>query len=357
MSIQKLSDTSNTEYVSGEETDSLLMSASSKSKSSILRQIKMNSANGPTSNQLQSSSSTASNNKPTLIRQDCTSTYLTSPQLSQKTRLGSDESGDRAVTLDEDVEQGLRTAVVPDNGLHPEDQEHQFNYKQQQRSSTPTSNLLSQQQQQQATISIANLNNVLLQAQDISLFRANVGGTSSYQNVATSNISPSPTTQIRCRACRNCNRRASTTPLSSMIGGSGGVVTAASVGLVGHMNRSVSRDSVKSALQQHSGILGGSTLLYGGSSNLIPHTNIPPVLITSSPPNGSRIIRQSSQPESSSNMVCYGIHTSCGHSHTVPNVSLRQLRDSNNTDGFAGIAADSLKINGGMKPFKQVSHL
>lgn len=86
--------------------------------------------------------------------------------------------------------------------------------------------------------------------------------------------------------------------------------------------------------------------------HLSPHSlhvqqHIPPVLITSSPNSGSRIIRQSSQPEAS-NVIC------CAHScsHTAPNVSLRQLRDP--SEGIAGIAADSLRINGAMRPFRQV---
>lgn len=87
-------------------------------------------------------------------------------------------------------------------------------------------------------------------------------------------------------------------------------------------------------------------------SHLSPHSlnvqqHIPPVLITSSPNSGSRIIRQSSQPEAS-NVICCAY--SCGH--VAPNMSLRQLRDP--ADGIAGIAADSLRINGAMRPFRQV---
>lgn len=96
----------------------------------------------------------------------------------------------------------------------------------------------------------------------------------------------------------------------------------------------VSKESVRSQAQGH----------------LSPHSlhvqqHIPPVLITSSPNSGSRIIRQSSQPEAS-NVIC------CQHacSHTTP--SLRQLREP--SEGIAGIAADSLRINGAMRPFRQV---
>lgn len=70
-----------------------------------------------------------------------------------------------------------------------------------------------------------------------------------------------------------------------------------------------------------------------------------PSVVTTLP--GSRIIRQSSQPESS--VPCCG--ASCVHG-TAPSTSLRQLRDHG--DGIAGIAADSLRINGAMRNFRQV---
>ncbi|XP_058979175.1 small conductance calcium-activated potassium channel protein-like isoform X3 [Musca domestica] len=344
MSMQKLTDATNSGYVSSEETDSLLVSQTPKCKSSVLRQLKMNSANGPTTNNMTSTAS----QKPTLIRQDRTSTYLTSPQLSQQTRLGSDDSdrdgGGSCRIADEDVEQGLRTATVPDIEVYQEDQDYNQNQNHQQQqlsSSAPTTSIQTQQHQQQQqqqqptsklqqqpTISITNLNNSY---PDNNASTTNLG-TSSYQNLSSNPLSPSA--QNRCRACRNCSRRASTTPIST----------------TGHMDRSTSRDSVKSAFQQ--GNLGGSLVVYGGSNNALPH-NVPPVLVTSSPTNGSRIIRQSSQPESSTSGVCCGAHSTCGHSHTVPNVSLKQLR-STETDGIAGIAADSLRINGGMRPFKQL---
>lgn len=100
----------------------------------------------------------------------------------------------------------------------------------------------------------------------------------------------------------------------------------------------MSKESVRSQAQGH----------------LSPHSltvqqHIPPVLITSSPNSGSRIIRQSSQPEASNVVCCAHAHT-C--SHTAPNMSLRQLRDP--ADGLASIAADSLRINGAMRPFRQV---
>ncbi|EAU76754.1 AGAP010506-PA, partial [Anopheles gambiae str. PEST] len=78
------------------------------------------------------------------------------------------------------------------------------------------------------------------------------------------------------------------------------------------------------------------------------HSTIPPVLITSSPTSGSRIIRQSSQPEASTLSCCAN---QCAHACSMPSSSLRQLREPG--DGIAGIAADSMRINGGMRQFKQ----
>nr|XP_016923112.1 small conductance calcium-activated potassium channel protein isoform X14 [Drosophila suzukii] len=387
MSIQKLNDTSNSGYVSSEETDSLLVSNSNPSKgggrTALLRQVKSSSTNGPTTGASTSSSgsvtgsgsgggsATGSNSaagagasKPQLMRQDRTSTYLTSPQQSQHVRMGSEESmrgGSGAAGHDEDVEQGLvRSSIVPDIEVHEEDQEHGSG-KGSGKMTTTTNN-----QQQQPTISIMNLS---LKPGDSHSHSSSPGshpnlGTSSYQNLASS-IPPS--VPSRCRACRNCSRRASTTPTTLI-------------------DRSASRDSVKSAFQQ--GNLSGSMAICISNSALpqqqqqqqqyhlqqqqhyqlqqqhLQHLQqqqqqqVPPVLITSSPTNGSRIIRQSSQPESSSTAICCGPHSACvghahSHSHTVPNVSLKQLRESSG-DGIAGIAADSLRINGGMRPFKQL---
>ncbi|XP_049310584.1 small conductance calcium-activated potassium channel protein isoform X9 [Bactrocera dorsalis] len=329
MSIQKLAESTNSGYVSSEETDSLLVSNTPKCKSSVLRHIKMSSVNGPTSTSMTSSST----GKPTLIRQDRTSTYLTSPQLSQQTRLGSEESV-RGVGGDDDIEQGLRLGVVPDIEVHEDNPNKQqaihkkleSNHLKQQPVQQSNSRSQLQQQISQPTISITNLNTYQTQEYVNPQSNPNLG-TSSYQNLSCG----IPTSaQNRCRACRNCSRRASTTPLS----------TTASAG----MDRSTSKDSVKSAFQQ-----GNLSI----SSSAMQQHAPPSLLVTSSPTNGSRIIRQSSQPESSTTAICCGAHSSCGHSHTVPNVSLKILRDSA-TDGIAGIAADSLRINGGMRPFKQL---
>ncbi|XP_065225294.1 small conductance calcium-activated potassium channel protein 2 isoform X2 [Planococcus citri] len=75
----------------------------------------------------------------------------------------------------------------------------------------------------------------------------------------------------------------------------------------------------------------------------------PTVLLTTSP--SSRIIRQSSQPETTCpGHCCHHLHH---HSSSTPgpSSSLRQLRDP--ADGIAGIAADSLRINGAIRQFKQ----
>ncbi|XP_020712551.1 small conductance calcium-activated potassium channel protein isoform X1 [Ceratitis capitata] len=340
MSMQKLAESSNSGYVSSEETDSLLVSTTPKCKSSVLRHIKMSSVNGPTTTNMTSSTT----GKPALIRQDRTSTYLTSPQLSQQTRLGSEDSvrgGGGGVGGDDDIEQGLRPSTVPDIEVHEEDQiNQQFTQKilesnhlkqqqsqqqqQQQPNSTPRSQF--QQQNSQPTISITNLNTYQT-PQEFANSQSNTNlGTSSYQNLS---CGIATNAQNRCRACRNCSRRASTTPIS----------TTGSIGI----DRSTSKDSVRSAFQQSN--------LSASSSAMQQHAP-PSLLVTSSPTNGSRIIRQSSQPESSTTAICCGSHSSCGHSHTVPNVSLKVLRDSA-TDGIAGIAADSLRFNGGMRPFKQ----
>ncbi|KOC69736.1 Small conductance calcium-activated potassium channel protein [Habropoda laboriosa] len=116
--------------------------------------------------------------------------------------------------------------------------------------------------------------------------------------------------QHRCR----CDRRDSLAPSSAL-----------------HLARSVSRESVKS------------------SHHCCPcQAPPPPVLVTTSP--SARIIRQSSQPEASA-CCCSGCCCPL-HAGTTPSAaSLRQLREPG--DGIAGIAADSLRINGGIRQFRQ----
>ncbi|XP_071649022.1 small conductance calcium-activated potassium channel protein isoform X2 [Temnothorax longispinosus] len=117
--------------------------------------------------------------------------------------------------------------------------------------------------------------------------------------------------QYRCR----CDRRDSLAPTSAL-----------------HLARSVSRESVKS-----------------GHHCCPCQAPPPPVLVTTSP--NARIIRQSSQPEASAcccSGCCCPLHTGAAPSAA----SLRQLREPG--DGIAGIAADSLRINGGIRQFRQL---
>ncbi|XP_065335950.1 small conductance calcium-activated potassium channel protein 2 isoform X3 [Cloeon dipterum] len=97
--------------------------------------------------------------------------------------------------------------------------------------------------------------------------------------------------------------------------------------------RSASRESVRSSLHQNAPTIMTSDITL-------------PIVLTPReqhvvPACSSRIIRQSSQPESS----CIHCH------HPAPSASLRQLREPG--DGIAGIAADSLRINGAIRQFKQ----
>lgn len=294
------------------------------------QQAKLSSANnGP-------SSSSLSNAKPTLIRQDRTSTYLISPSLSQT--VGGGYSEESAQSNEENGGGGSEPIMLANSVT---DLDIQYN-----RLETPV-------------ISISNV------CHAPSGFSGGTGGggsgiggghnvrhRGSISGYQISSASTSPNT--RCRTCRSCDRRASTTPVSSM-----------------HIMRSVSKESVRSnavygylspscggaAHHQHSGG-NNQPLLLQHHQRILP----PPVLITGSPGgssggNGgggnSRIIRQSSQPEAS-NIVCCGGHNTCNHSQTAPSVSLKQLRENSISEGIAGIAVDSLKINGAMKPFKQV---
>lgn len=298
MSLQNDADpASNSGYGSSDETASLLLMSANNSSStttttgsSIIstisksRMASHSSFNGPTNQQSTTSATSpvtmpapganaatggnnsSNTNKPILIRQDRTSTYLASPQLSATGLGGSEESGHG-----EDDQHNARS--VPDIEMHC-------------RLETPAIAVSSTSCDGRGT--------------------AATGG-SGYQLVPYN----------RCRACRNCDRRASTTPVSSL-----------------QLTRSVSKESVRSALH---------------SRLTVQHSTIPPVLITSSPTSGSRIIRQSSQPEASSHICC---GSQCAHVCAHPSSSLRQLREPG--DGIAGIAADSLRINGGMRQFKQV---
>ncbi|XP_055629144.1 small conductance calcium-activated potassium channel protein isoform X1 [Toxorhynchites rutilus septentrionalis] len=308
MSLQNDADpTSNSGYGSSDETASLLITSTNNNSnnsnsstttttgSSIIstisksRMASHSSFNGPTnqqsttsvgstspktmmasganSNAASSGNNSNNTNKPTLIRQDRTSTYLASPQLSTIGLGGSEESAQGG----DDDQHNARS--VPDIEMHC-------------RPEAPA-------------IAVSNSCH--------SDGRGTATGGSGYQLVPYN----------RCRACRNCDRRASTTPVSSL-----------------QLTRSVSKESVRSALH---------------SRLTVQHSTIPPVLITSSPTSGSRIIRQSSQPEASSHICC---GSQCAHVGAHPSSSLRQLREPG--DGIAEIAADSLRINGGMRQFRQL---
>ncbi|XP_053690028.1 small conductance calcium-activated potassium channel protein [Sabethes cyaneus] len=321
MSVQSENDPpSNSGYGSSDETASLLMmsansnnnnssSTTTTTGSSIIstisksRMASHSSFNGPTNQQSTTSTGSASAasqpmsiihpgntnnsssassghnnssaNKPILIRQDRTSTYLASPQLSATGLGGSEESGQG-----DDDQHNARS--VPDIEMHC-------------RLDAPA-------------IAVSNS----CHGDGGRGTTATGGGVG-----ATAAVGYQLVPYNRCRACRNCDRRASTTPVSSL-----------------QLTRSVSKESVRSALH---------------SRLTVQHSTIPPVLITSSPTSGSRIIRQSSQPEASSHICC---GSQCAHVCAQPSSSLRQLREPG--DGIAGIAADSLRINGGMRQFKQL---
>lgn len=99
------------------------------------------------------------------------------------------------------------------------------------------------------------------------------------------------------------------------------------------------------------GVGGGVGVGCGGGSGVGSAYALsppPPVLLTTSP--SSRIIRQSSQPEATGSVSMCSGH--CCHIHHQPSSSLRQLRDP--ADNIAMIAADSLRINGAIRQFRQV---
>lgn len=120
-------------------------------------------------------------------------------------------------------------------------------------------------------------------------------------------LMPNPTN--RCRTCRSYERRSSVSPNSVI-----------------YLPRSASKESV--------GRLTINTVVHHRSAT------IPPVYVTESSANGSRIIRQSSQPEASSLSCCK--EPTCTHAHQ-PSTSLRQLKDP--SDQISGIATDALRVS------------
>lgn len=138
------------------------------------------------------------------------------------------------------------------------------------------------------------------------------------------------------------------------------------------ISRSVSRESVRGGCSAGGSVVGGGVGGVSGTSSGVPGgygygyggggggggnggvgstyalSPPPPVLLTTSP--SSRIIRQSSQPEATGSVSMCSGH--CCHMHHQPSSSLRQLRDP--ADNIAMIAADSLRINGAIRQFRQV---
>lgn len=108
----------------------------------------------------------------------------------------------------------------------------------------------------------------------------------------------------RCRTCRSYER---SSPSSAV-----------------YLPRSLSKESIVR--------LNPDTAVHHHSAN------IPPVYITGSPTNTSRIIRQSSQPEASTLSCCSA--NNCSHAHQTS--SLRQLKDP--SEGISGIAVDALRV-------------
>lgn len=253
MSAANENDALNSGYGSSDEKATLLTVTEKGSAHKLTNKSRigsLSSTNGPT-------------NKPVLIRQDRTSAYVTSPQLSGVG--ASEDEDDKRKSMQEITKAGSGDETVkPVISV-----------------STPSE-------------SPGNKN----------------------QQVVPYN---------RCKACRNCDRRASSSQISS---------------IPLQIKKSASKESIR------------STTMYGRfSPQLIKQQSvaIPPVLVTSSPVNGSRIIRQSSQPEQ-------GTYTSNSCvAHSGQSSSLRQLKDP--SDGIAGIAGDCLRINGAMRPFKQVLNL
>ncbi|XP_044729897.1 small conductance calcium-activated potassium channel protein 2 isoform X1 [Chrysoperla carnea] len=132
-------------------------------------------------------------------------------------------------------------------------------------------------------------------------------------------------------------RRTSHTPLSTL-----------------RIVRSASRESVRSA--HHCMCHCPSTQVSSTTCHMCGHSSISPAMIqlsTSPLLTGNRIIRQSSQPESAST----GGGCFLQHGSSTASTSLRYLREDRGSDiggGLASIAADSLRINGAMRNFKQL---
>lgn len=168
-------------YGSSDETASLLV-LSSKNKHTIVASsqsrgnlAKASSVNGPPS------TSGTSNTKPVLTRQECTSSYLISPNASQLG--GSEESA--GPPDDDSSSQHAQTSMA----IRPYQTSLSVN-------ATSVPDLDAQYHLEAPVISISTQ----------SCRNGHRGSVSGYQ------LNP----QARCRTCRTCERRASTTPVSSL---------------------------------------------------------------------------------------------------------------------------------------------
>ncbi|XP_023318045.1 small conductance calcium-activated potassium channel protein [Trichogramma pretiosum] len=289
-----------------------------------------------------SGSRLAGQNKPVLQRQDRATYLVASPQLSVSGLGGSEES---QPSVDDPTTAGSAARSVPDIELQCRLDEQQPQLQHQ----SSSLNVQHHQHHQHALPHLCHHQH------------------GHYRSRHHSHFHP------RCR----CDRRDSLAPSSAL-----------------HLARSVSRESVRSGG-------GGISIGGGGSGASSSHhccpcqggggsghgligahyvgggsgSHLPPAVLVTSSPTSSRMIRQSSQPEAaavgaancggtccscccqSCGSCCggYSLHGHGGSYHSGAGVggatSLRQLREPG--DGIAGIAADSLRINGGIRQFRQ----
>lgn len=170
-------------YSSSDETASLLrlsknkhtICASSQSRGNIAKAA--SSVNGP--------ASTSGTSKPILTRQECTSSYLISPNTSQ--RGGSEESGE----LGEDDRSSQQSSQQANTSMAIRAYKTSLNVN-----ATSVPDLDSQYRLEAPVISISTQS-------CRNDYRGSVSG---------SQLNP----QARCPTCRTCDRRASTTPVSSL---------------------------------------------------------------------------------------------------------------------------------------------
>lgn len=169
-------------YGSSDETASLLVLsrnkhtivATSQSRGNL---AKMSSVNGP--------ASASGVSKPVLTRQECTSSYLISPNISQQG--GSEESGG-AMEDDQSLQLGQHAHASMTMAIRPYQASLSVN-------ATSVPDLDAQYHLEAPVISVSTQ----------SCRNGHRGSVSGYQ------LNP----QSRCRTCRTCERRASTTPVSS----------------------------------------------------------------------------------------------------------------------------------------------